>query len=77
MLLLRIKFLREKAGISQADLSARVRVNQTAVSQWERGVALPSCDKLPALAEALGCTINDLFVPIHSIPQTFEEVHAG
>lgn len=77
MLLLRIKFLREKAGISQADLSARVRVNQTAVSQWERGVALPSCDKLPALAEALGCTINDLFTPTDSIPQLAAEVHAS
>lgn len=77
MLLLRIKFLREKAGISQADLSARVRVNQTAVSQWERGVALPSCDKLPALAEALSCTINDLFTPTDSIPQLPAEVHAS
>ena len=77
MLLLRIKILREQAGISQADLSARVRVNQTAVSQWERGVALPSCDKLPALAEALSCTINDLFTPTDSIPQLAAEVHAG
>ena len=77
MLLLRIKFLREKAGISQAELSARVRVNQTAVSQWERGVALPSCDKLPLLALALGVTISELFSPESIVAHPEAEYHAS
>ena len=58
---LSIKPIRENLGISQHQLAAKLGVNQTAVSQWERGAALPGCDKLPALAEALGCSIDELF----------------
>lgn len=58
---LNIKQIREKLGISQAQLATTMSVNQTAVSQWERGTALPACDKLPALAAALNCSIDELF----------------
>ena len=60
---MRIKEMRIAAGLTQAELAAKINVNQTAVSQWERGTALPSCDKLPEIAEALGCTIDELFIP--------------
>ena len=33
---MKIKELRQAAGLSQAELAERVKVNQTAVSQWER-----------------------------------------
>ena len=58
---LRIRPIRERMGISQLQLAVELGVNQTAVSQWERGAAFPACEKLPALAEALACTIDDLF----------------
>ena len=58
---MKIKELRQAAGMTQVELAERVKVNQTAVSQWERGSALPSCDKLPELADALSCTIDALF----------------
>lgn len=61
MQLLRIKEIRQKIGMSQLELAEKIRVNQTAISQWERGAAYPACEKLPALASALDCTINDLF----------------
>lgn len=60
-MLLRIRELRIAQGLSQDELSAKIGVNQTAVSQWERGVAFPSCEKLPELASALNCTIDALF----------------
>lgn len=66
-MLLRIKELRLKAGFSQDQLAAKVDVNQTAVSQWEREAALPSCEKLPELASALDCTIDELFCKSDSI----------
>ena len=66
-MLLRIKELRQNAGLSQDSLAAEVNVNQTAVSQWEREAAFPSCEKLPDLAAALGCTIDDLFCKAASI----------
>lgn len=58
---MKIKELRQAAGLSQAELAEQVKVNQTAVSQWERGTSLPACDKLPELADVLGCTIDALF----------------
>ena len=58
---MRIKELRQAAGLSQAQLAELVKVNQTAVSQWEREIALPACDKLPELADALRCSIDALF----------------
>lgn len=76
-MILRIRELREAAGIQQKQLAERMGVLPTVISNWESETALPRTRQLPALAAALNCTINDLFVPIHSIPQTFEEVHAG
>lgn len=43
--MLRIKEIRKEKGMSQTDLAASVGVNQTAVSQWERGVTMPTLDK--------------------------------
>jgi DNA-binding transcriptional regulator YiaG len=36
-----IRRVRTQAGLSQADLAGVVGVNQTAVSQWERGTTQP------------------------------------
>lgn len=58
---MRIREMRLAAGLTQAELAAKVKVNQTAVSQWERESVLPSCDKLPELADALGCSIDALY----------------
>lgn len=56
-----IRERRMEAGLTQVELATRLSVNQTAVSQWERGTALPSGEKLPELANALGCTIDALY----------------
>ena len=56
-----IKRYRERAGMTQNDLAQLLRLNQKAVSQWETGETMPSADKLPALARALDCTIDELF----------------
>ena len=38
-----------------------MQVNQTAVSQWETCRCNPSMRTIPALAAALGCSIDELF----------------
>ncbi len=76
-MVMRIQEIRKERGIQQTVLAEQMGVSQSVISEWEKEVYLPKARQLPALAAALGCTINDLFVPIHSIPQTFEEVHAG
>lgn len=58
---LKILDLRKTVGMSQQSLAEAVKVNQTAVSQWETGKTFPSAETLPAIADALHCTIDELF----------------
>lgn len=56
-----VRSRRETLGWSQTVLGQRVGVSDVAVRSWECGWAIPKANKLPTLAEALGCTIDDLF----------------
>ena len=57
----RFKELRLKAGYkSQKDLAEILFVNQTAVSQWERGVTTPSPQILLKLSDLYGVSIDFL-----------------
>ena len=58
---MRIKELREAAGLSQADVVRAMGVNQAAVFRWEIGETMPRASKLPALADLFGCSIDELF----------------
>lgn len=55
-----IKNLRIKKGISQDALAKLLGTTQAAVAMWETGARMPRADKLPRLAEVLGCTVSDL-----------------
>lgn len=59
--MLKIKVLRKAAGIRQVDLAKMLGVGQPSLCAWESGKSQPTTDRLPALAKALGCTIDDLF----------------
>lgn len=52
---------RKAAGLTTEELGRRVGVSAQAVGAWERGTALPSADRLPEIARALGCRIDDLY----------------
>ena len=55
----RFKELRIKNGYkTQKDLADVLFVNQTAVSQWERGVTMPSSQMLFKLSELYGESID-------------------
>jgi len=58
-----IKSRREKAGVAAGQLAEVLGVTVGNVYQWERGVRAPHLDLLPAIAEALGCTIRTLLPP--------------
>ena len=68
----RLKELRKAAGLSQAQLSARVGVSQQAVGKWENGKSSPDPDTLTALAKLLGVSTDDLLgkapAPSFSLP---------
>lgn len=56
---------RKKANMRQTELAAAMAVNQPTISMWESGTSMPSADKLPKLAQVLGCTIDALFADPH------------
>lgn len=62
-MVMRIKVLREAAGISQGNLAAQMGVSQSVLSNWETEVALPKSRDLPRLANVLGVTIDELYEP--------------
>ena len=58
---MRIKELRRAKNLTQEELAKEINVTQGAISQWEKGLAQPTSDKLPELAKALGCSIDELY----------------
>lgn len=58
---MKIGVLRKQAGITQKVLAEKLNVSQQAVVKWEKGSSFPSADKLPDLARALNCNIEDLY----------------
>ncbi len=56
----RIAELRKRAGYTQADLAKLLNVDQSAVSQWERGRVKPLKKIQPELARVLNCTVDEL-----------------
>jgi transcriptional regulator with XRE-family HTH domain len=56
----RLRELREKAGLSQAELAEKTGSKQRSVSNWETGTAQPSFNQLPLLADALKTSVRNL-----------------
>src|SRR5688572_13968694 len=57
----RMRELRLLAGLSQKDFAEKVGVAQSRVSQWESATNTPLATILPAIAEALGVSMEALF----------------
>lgn len=55
-----MKELREAKGLRQADVAAKLNVDQSAVAHWERGATRPCRKYHKKLAKILGCTVDDL-----------------
>lgn len=63
----RIRTLRERAGLSQAQLGQRAGgVRPPAVTQWETGQTMPDPRRLPLIAAALGVGLEELVADIHA-----------
>lgn len=52
--------LRNKAGLSQDELAAKVFVTRQAVSRWETGETVPGTETLKLLSNLFGVSINTL-----------------
>lgn len=56
-----LKILRIKAGLTQQQLADQISVDRTAITHWEAGLFQPRTDRLPNLARALNCKIDEFF----------------
>ena len=56
-----IKTLRKNRGLTQEQLAAALGLTCQAVSKWETGITLPDTAMLPALADYLRVSIDQLF----------------
>lgn len=53
-----IKALRERENMTQEELARKLGVKPPAVSKWERALTFPRMDKLMAMANIFGVTID-------------------
>lgn len=56
--------LYRSAGVIKRDVSLRLGVSAAAPYHWEHGTAWPSIDKLPAMAELLGVSVETLVLAL-------------
>ena len=56
-----IRTIREAAGMTQTALAKQLGVKPAAVSFMEMPGRFPDVSRLPAIADALGCSIDALF----------------
>lgn len=59
-LYIRLKEVREKKGLSQADVANALNLSRQAISQWETGKAYPDIDNLVLLCELYDMTLDEL-----------------
>lgn len=55
-----LRAARARADMSQQQLANKVGLSAASIISYEHGSRLPGVDKAYALAQALGCTPNDL-----------------
>ena len=56
-----IACFRKAKGWTQAELGEKIGVSNQSVSKWESETSMPDVMLLPALADAFGCYIDELF----------------
>ena len=53
-----LRELREGRGWAQLDVAVRLGVNQSVISKWERGLAVPQRGHQQALARLFGVSVE-------------------
>jgi len=56
----KLQKLRKEKGMSQENLAEVLNVSRQAISKWESGSSYPEMEKLIALSEMFGITLDDL-----------------
>lgn len=61
--------LRKKSGLSQEQLAEALNVSRQAISKWEGGSATPESDKLLALSNYFGVSLDYLLKTVRRMPR--------
>lgn len=61
--MLHLQERRRAAGLLVTEAARRVGVSSLTYRNWDRGTNWPASYWLPAIAQALGCTIEELYLP--------------
>lgn len=56
-----LQVLRRKNNLTQAEVAITLGVSASSVAKWETTNTFPRAELLPALADLLHCSIDDLF----------------
>ena len=67
----KLYYLRTENNYSQESLAGLLNVSRQAISKWELGTTLPETDKIMAISELFGVSIDSLLVD--SIPLKTKE----
>jgi transcriptional regulator with XRE-family HTH domain len=68
--------LRTAAGLTQAELGAKLNYSDKSVSKWERGEAIPDAFVLKQMAEIFGVTVDHLLSSHDAWEKPLEEKEA-
>lgn len=61
-----MKEIRERRGLTQAQIADRLEVDKSTVSKWESGDSTPLKKYRRKLCELLGCTEEELIAPAYA-----------
>lgn len=56
----KLRAARKAAGMTQAELAEAIGCRQKDISRWEAGTHEPGALTLKKMAQALGCSMDDL-----------------
>ncbi|NUQ35072.1 MAG: helix-turn-helix transcriptional regulator [Planctomycetaceae bacterium] len=57
----KVREVRESSGMSIRQLATKTGVDRTKISRWERGTGVRMIREAIVVANALGCTVEELF----------------
>lgn len=66
---LTLRYLRESARLTQADLADRIGVNRVTILRWEAGQAVPDGWQIRKMAQAFGVSHQ---IVVDSLPERLE-----
>jgi transcriptional regulator with XRE-family HTH domain len=69
----KIRELRLRENLSEAELGAKILVSQQAIAKWEKRRTIPNADNLKVIADFFGVPISYFYVKEalrHSPPQS-------